>query len=117
MPRVVRQSLRPSDVIARYGGEEFVILLGDTTAADAVNVMMRVQRELTRRFFLHNNERVLITFSAGVAQRAPASRRTTSIERADRALYRAKEAGKNRVVRRLTAAGLNRSAGGPAHSA
>jgi diguanylate cyclase len=97
LARVVRQALRPSDVIARYGGEEFVILLGDTTAADAVNVMMRVQRELTKRFFLHNNERVLITFSAGVAQRVTGESQEDLIERADRALYRAKEAGKNRV--------------------
>ena len=97
LARVVRQALRPSDVIARYGGEEFVILLGDTTAADAVNVMMRVQRELTKRFFMHNNERVLITFSAGVAQRSTGESQDDLVERADRALYRAKEAGKNRV--------------------
>jgi diguanylate cyclase len=97
LARVVRQALRPSDVIARYGGEEFVILLGDTTAADAVNVMMRVQRELTKRFFMHNNERVLITFSAGVAQRNNGESQDDLVERADRALYRAKEAGKNRV--------------------
>jgi diguanylate cyclase len=97
LARVVRQALRPSDVIARYGGEEFVILLGDTTAADAVNVMMRVQRELTKRFFMHNNERVLITFSAGVAQRSAGESQDDLVERADRALYRAKEAGKNRV--------------------
>lgn len=97
LARVVRQALRPSDVIARYGGEEFVILLGDTTVDDAVKVMMRVQRELTKRFFLHNNERVLITFSAGVAQRVAGEPQDDLIERADRALYRAKEAGKNRV--------------------
>lgn len=98
LARVVRQALRPSDVIARYGGEEFVILLGDTKVADAVNVMTRVQRELTKRFFLHNNERVLITFSAGVAQREAGESQDDLVERADRALYRAKEAGKNRVL-------------------
>ncbi len=97
LARVVRQALRPSDVIARYGGEEFVILLGDTKVEDAVNVMTRVQRELTKRFFLHNNERVLITFSAGVAQREAGETQDDLVERADRALYRAKEAGKNRV--------------------
>ncbi len=97
LARVVRQALRPSDVIARYGGEEFVILLGDTKVDDAINVMIRVQRELTKRFFLHNNERVLITFSAGVAQREPGEAQDDLVERADRALYRAKEAGKNRV--------------------
>ncbi|MBK8687369.1 MAG: diguanylate cyclase [Betaproteobacteria bacterium] len=97
LARVVRQALRPSDVIARFGGEEFVILLSDTRVDEAVKVMTRVQRELTKRFFLHNNEKVLITFSAGVAQRVTGESQDDLVERADRALYRAKEAGKNRV--------------------
>jgi diguanylate cyclase len=95
---VVRQSIRPSDVISRYGGEEFVILLPETSLDYAVQVMTRVQRELTRKFFMHNNEHVLITFSAGVAQRVPGEMQDDLLSRADRALYRAKQAGKNRVV-------------------
>jgi diguanylate cyclase len=59
--------------------------------------MTRVQRELTKRIFLHNHERVLITFSAGVAQRQPGEGQDELIARADRALYHAKQAGKNRV--------------------
>ena len=98
LARIVRQSIRPSDVISRYGGEEFVILLPETVQSEAVSVMTRVQRELTRRFFLHNNERVLITFSAGVAQRYVGENEEELIARADRALYQAKQAGKNRVT-------------------
>ena len=98
LARVVRQALRPSDVIARFGGEEFVILLGDTKVDDGVGVMSRVQRELTKRFFMHNNERVLITFSAGVAERRSGETQEDLVERADQALYRAKQAGKNRVL-------------------
>jgi diguanylate cyclase len=98
LTRIVRQSIRPSDVISRYGGEEFVILLPETVQGEAVTVMARVQRELTRRFFLHNNERVLITFSAGVAQRYAGENEDELIARADRALYDAKHAGKNRVA-------------------
>ncbi len=94
----IRKSLRTTDVIARYGGEEFVIVLPETARDDAMAVMVRVQRELTRRYFLHNNERVLITFSAGVAERAHGEAQEDLIERADRALYRAKLDGKNRVV-------------------
>ena len=96
---VVRETLRPSDSLARYGGEEFVILLPDTTPEDGEKVMIRVQRELTRRFFMHNNERVLITFSAGLAVRHPDEPQEQLIERADRAMYEAKRAGKNRVQR------------------
>jgi diguanylate cyclase len=47
---------------------------------------------------MHNNERLLITFSAGVALRAQTEDQTTLIKRADEALYKAKRAGKNRVV-------------------
>lgn len=95
---VVRQALRPSDVIARFGGEEFVVLLPHTPNDEAVNVIVRLQRELTRHFFMHNNERVLITFSAGVAERKPGESRDGMIKRADAALYEAKRTGKNRVV-------------------
>jgi diguanylate cyclase len=98
LARVVRQALRPSDVIARFGGEEFVILLGGTKVDDGIGVMSRVQRELTKRFFMHNNEKVLITFSAGVAERRPGETQEDLVERADQALYRAKQAGKNRVL-------------------
>lgn len=96
--RVVKEALRPTDVIARYGGEEFVIVLPDTDSKEAVRVMVRVQRQLTKKFFLHDNRRVLITFSAGVAQRLPGDTSESLIARADRAVYQAKQAGRNRVV-------------------
>ena len=98
LANVVRASIRPTDVIARYGGEEFVIVLPDTSIEAAAGVMARVQRNLTRRIFLNNHERVLITFSAGVAQRAIGEGQDDLLARADRALYEAKQAGKNRVA-------------------
>ncbi|HEY9380168.1 MAG TPA: diguanylate cyclase [Burkholderiales bacterium] len=95
---VVRRALRPSDIIARYGGEEFVILLPETNINDAAAVMQRTQRELTRHFFMHDNERLLITFSAGVAERRAGEDQHNTIDRADAALYLAKRQGKNQVV-------------------
>lgn len=95
---VTRENLRPSDSLARYGGEEFVILMPDTTHDEGVQVLVRLQRELTRRFFLNNNEKILITFSAGVVLLTPEESAEDAIERADRAMYLAKRAGKNRVV-------------------
>jgi diguanylate cyclase len=96
--QVVKDHLRPADTLARYGGEEFVILLPDSSVNDAVEVMARLQRELTKRFFLHNNEKLLITFSCGVSQRSASEDLEAAVARADQALYQAKRAGKNRVV-------------------
>ncbi|HZV64258.1 MAG TPA: diguanylate cyclase [Telluria sp.] len=96
--KIVKDTLRSMDVIARFGGEEFLILLPETTVEAASQTMTRLQRELTKHFFLHDNEKVLITFSAGVALRIPNEDQATLVERADRAMYQAKQSGKNRVV-------------------
>jgi diguanylate cyclase len=96
--KVVRDTLRSMDVIARFGGEEFLILLPETNVEAASAAMVRVQRELTRHFFLHENEKMLITFSCGVALRHQNEDQTSLMARADRAMYRAKQSGKNRVV-------------------
>ena len=95
--RVIKRTMRPTDVLARYGGEEFMLLLPETQQDEAVEVMVRLQRNLTKAFFLHANERVLITFSAGVALRQEAESQSAIVERADKALYQAKRSGKNRV--------------------
>ncbi|MFN4325878.1 MAG: diguanylate cyclase [Azonexus sp.] len=98
LARVCRDTLRPQDTVARYGGEEFIILLPDTPLADASAVLTRLQRELTKKFFLHGNDKVLITFSAGVTRMRHDDSRESVIKRADEAMYKAKQTGKNRVV-------------------
>jgi diguanylate cyclase len=95
---MMKDTIRPNDVVARFGGEEFLILLPDTGMDEAVSVIARLQRNLTKKFFLHNNERLLITFSAGVAQRMPGETQNAAVARADKALYCGKQAGKNRVL-------------------
>lgn len=95
---VAREAIRPQDTLARYGGEEFVVLLPNTPVDDAVSAMVRVQRELTRRFFLHKNDKVLITFSCGVAELRGEETPYDALKRADEAMYLAKRAGKNRVI-------------------
>ena len=95
---VARECMRPQDTLARYGGEEFVILLPDTPLDKGIEAMTRLQRELTKKFFLAGTEKILITFSAGVAQLAPDETGAEAIKRADKAMYLAKRAGKNRVL-------------------
>ena len=98
LAQVARESMRPQDTLARYGGEEFVLVLPDTPLDKGIEAMTRLQRELTKRFFLAGAEKVLITFSAGVAQVAPDEDGAAAIKRADQAMYMAKRAGKNRVL-------------------
>lgn len=95
---VARECMRPQDALARYGGEEFVILLPDTVLENGIEAMTRLQRELTKRFFLAGTEKILITFSAGVAQVAEGESAFDAMKRADQGMYLAKRSGKNRVV-------------------
>jgi len=97
LTKVIKETLRPADTVGRYGGEEFLIVLPDTNLESAVEAMQRLQRDLTKKFFLHNNERILVTFSAGVALRGDEEDADALIGRADKAMYKAKQTGKNRV--------------------
>ena len=95
---VIRETLRPQDTLARFGGEEFIILLPDTALEDAKKALVRLQRELTKRIFLADNEKILITFSAGLTDLRPNDTQASITKRADEAMYEAKRTGKNRVV-------------------
>ncbi len=94
----VKDTTRPEDIVSRYGGEEFVILLPNTDLEVAVHILSRIRRNLTKKFFLHENKRLLITFSAGVAQLRSGESQESIFKRADEALYRAKKGGKNQIL-------------------
>ncbi len=98
LTQVIKETLRPADSVGRYGGEEFLIVLPDTDLKAAIEALQRLQRDLTKKFFLHNNERILVTFSAGVALRGENEDAEDLVGRADKAMYKAKQTGKNRVV-------------------
>lgn len=94
----VKDTTRPEDIVSRYGGEEFVILLPNTNLEEGVQILSRIRRNLTKKFFLHENKRLLITFSAGVAQLRSGESQEAIFKRADEALYRAKKGGKNQIL-------------------
>ncbi len=98
LAKVIQTTVRPTDIVSRMGGEEFVILLPDTDLDAAVLTVQRLQRALTKQFFMGNNEKLLITFSAGVALLKNDETEATVIHRADQSMYLAKRAGKNRVM-------------------
>ena len=95
---VIRETMRPQDTLARFGGEEFILILPDAPIDDARKALVRLQRELTKRIFLAENEKILITFSAGVTDWRDGDSQVVATKRADEAMFAAKKAGKNRVV-------------------
>lgn len=94
---VLRKRLRPTDFIARFGGEEFVLLMPDSSLADALAVGEVLRAAIEACPFHFKGEPVTITVSMGVAQFKPGERSDLALKRADEALYRAKAAGRNQV--------------------
>lgn len=90
-------TFRHHDMVARYGGEEFAILLPNTDAEGVMHALRKVQKRTTESHYLYNGVAApMPTFSAGVALYGAGETFTSLIERADAALYRAKNLGRNR---------------------
>ena len=94
----VRASLRDSDVLARWGGEEFVLMLTDTSADHARELLERIRHAVQALEIAHNAGSLQLTVSIGLAQHLPGDTVEHTLERADQALYHAKALGRNRVV-------------------
>mgnify|MGYP003604345477 FL=1 len=94
----VRASVRDTDVLARWGGEEFVLMLTDTSADHARELLERIRQAVQALEIAHSAGSLQLTVSIGLAQHLPGDTVEHTLERADQALYRAKALGRNRVV-------------------
>jgi len=94
----LQNRLRKYDFAGRYGGEEFFVLLSNSTEVQAERIGDRFRREMAETRFTCNDASFAVTLSIGVARFRDGDTQESWIDRADRALYRAKEAGRNRVI-------------------
>lgn len=93
-----RDSLRPYDLIGRLGGEEFAVMLVDSEPEEAWSVLERLRQAVADSELVLGGERLHFTVSLGLAFLEPGGDLGEALARADRALYRAKRAGRNRIV-------------------
>jgi diguanylate cyclase (GGDEF)-like protein/PAS domain S-box-containing protein len=98
--RRIREKVRKTDIVSRYGGEEFTVLLPNTDLAGAAVIAENIRSGLERSRFRKGQEIVRITVSVGIvslAEHGPASPQQL-LDFADAALYKCKDAGRNRVL-------------------
>jgi len=95
--RRIRNVLREQDIIARWGGEEFLMLLPDTETGVAVTVDKRIREPIVATSVRQGGDEFTITITLGVSECRENENIDACIARADQALYRGKNAGKNHV--------------------
>ncbi|MFZ3203839.1 MAG: GGDEF domain-containing protein, partial [Pseudomonas sp.] len=93
----LRDNLRQSDIICRWGGEEFILLLKDTSPEQARLLADKVRQQTEHSRFSYKGARLQITTSIGLAELRPDDSLSELLARADGALYRAKQSGRNRT--------------------
>jgi len=99
LTRLIQAELRYTDVLARYGGDEFVVLLPETPPKGAVEVANRIRDAIASLPLDMGGNLVTCTVSIGVASHpADGNSLDAVVARADRAMYQAKQGGRNRVV-------------------
>ena len=102
LQEIIKRSLpllRKNDMLARYGGEEFVVIMPETESDGARQAAEKIRQTIEKIEFLYKKEKVKVTVSIGVSQARPEDTSHQQIfERADIAVYKAKEQGRNRVV-------------------
>ena len=96
--REAKRAMRETDVIARWGGEEFLILLDESPPPDSSIGLGRLRIALSNATVCDSAPQLRIQFSAGITEYRPSETIEQTIERADRALYKAKASGKNCTV-------------------
>jgi diguanylate cyclase (GGDEF)-like protein len=99
----IKDVLRASDIVFRYGGEEFVILLSDTSLDGAKIIAERIRQSIENHTVAYGLDLIKVTASLGISSLRGNDNSDMLVKRADNAMYRAKENGRNQVQVELSA--------------
>ncbi|MGI2260889.1 diguanylate cyclase domain-containing protein [Shewanella sp. GXUN23E] len=94
----LKNALRDTEFVARYGGEEFVLLIPDVATSDIEHLLNRVREKIKSIPFKFKNQRITVTVSIGAAQLSVKETVSDTFDRADVALYQAKNTTRDKVV-------------------
>jgi diguanylate cyclase len=95
--RVLTEAIRETDFVARYGGEEFILLLPETSLPEATKLANKLRLRVQENCINYQNQTIVVTLSAGISDFAGDDEADMVLARADAALYRAKQMGRNQV--------------------
>jgi diguanylate cyclase (GGDEF)-like protein len=98
LSRLLKQRLREADTVGRYGGEEFAVILSNTDGEMAERVLDDIRKDFSQLRHQADGREFYVTFSCGVADVSDFSDPAKLCNAADKALYKAKHAGRNRVM-------------------
>ncbi|WP_460153935.1 sensor domain-containing diguanylate cyclase [Pseudomonas sp. S2_B07] len=95
--RDLQSCLRHADIVCRWGGEEFIVLLKDTDGETGLKVAEKIRQHVETQRYAYNDRALQLTVSIGLTTLQPDDTLHTLLSRADHAMYRAKQSGRNRT--------------------
>ena len=95
--KLLRKALRDGDKLFRYGGEEFIIILNRVKNDSCLDIAKRILELVSSNRLIYQGQSLFVTISIGATRYNDGDTPTTLIERADRALYKSKNSGKNQI--------------------
>lgn len=95
--RDLESCLRQSDIVCRWGGEEFIVLLKDTDSTNGLKIAEKIRQLIELQRYLYEGQALQVTVSIGLTALQPGDTQHNLLSRADLAMYRAKQTGRNRT--------------------
>ncbi|MCU1759685.1 diguanylate cyclase [Pseudomonas sp. 14P_8.1_Bac3] len=100
--RDLQSCLRHSDIVCRWGGEEFIVLLKDTDGETGLMIAEKIRQHVEQQRYAYNGQSLRLTVSIGLTTLQPDETLHTLLSRADHAMYRAKQSGRNRTCAEMS---------------